>query len=204
MPYSPPNLHFSSHNPRHAPLEMQFLNIPLSTLLLVATALSSPSHPTITTGKSDITKWTCTLSSQVPTISTKLQLLDLGNAYNGTIRVDRVAGVNMVIEHQSSTQVAAIAPGELHDMVESVIPGLKVQPEVLAEQSKAADDMIAAMANGTFTYTPFNLDDFGSKGTVGGDKHHFFDTAKSDTGAIEPSKLVTDSKIAGKHHPFLS
>ncbi|KAK5107913.1 hypothetical protein LTR62_000573 [Meristemomyces frigidus] len=158
------------------------------TIISFALAYMAISVAMQTTGTSDITGWNCTLSTEImPIISTKEELLELSLTYNGTVRIDRVAGINMVIEHRTATQVATLS-GSLDALASSVLSSINVSLQTLDSYVKLADEQIAALDNGTYNYDPFR------KSATGAFKP---DTGLSLPPRVAEDKTATDSKIAG-------
>ncbi|KAK3671858.1 hypothetical protein LTR78_008224 [Recurvomyces mirabilis] len=174
---------------------MVLLNVPLFVLAITVDfihALATPPlhHPT--TGLSEVTGWTHFLNASAPLINTTQDFYELSDLHNGTIRIDRVNGHSIVIEHVSRAQIATLAPGSPLDvMAESVFPDLQVDKAALKESLTGAADLIEGFEDGSLTYQPLAEKNGGSVVTGGVSK------ILIDSGKVEgDSSLVAEEKIA--------
>ncbi|KAK4575179.1 hypothetical protein LTR86_001031 [Recurvomyces mirabilis] len=176
---------------------MVLLNILLFVLAITVEfihALATPPlhHPTA--GLSEVTGWTHFLNASAPLINTTQDFYELSDLHNGTIRIDRVNGQNIVIEHVSRAQIATLAPGSPLDVLtESVFPGLNVDKAALKESLTGAADLIKGFEDGSLRYKPLAEKNGGRVGT-GGVSKVLIEGDKVEGN----SSMVADEKIAGK------
>lgn len=64
-----------------------------------------PSQPK---AKSELYDWYYQLDNTAPMVSTIDQVVDVSTAYNGTVRVERINGTMMIIDHAQMKQVATL------------------------------------------------------------------------------------------------
>ena len=82
--------------------------------------------------------------------------MNIGDTYNGTTRVDRVDGANMIIEQRSARQIATLA-GEANVWVSSMSPDV---PSMSGDQVESlvtkTDEILAELDNSSYTYAPLS------------------------------------------------
>jgi hypothetical protein len=91
------------------------------------------------------------LDATAPVISEMSQLHDLADAFNGTVRVDRVHGVNMVVDHRTSSQVGTLG-GTLDQLASNIPTPDPLDPSDRNTLLQEADEIMAQLDSGAIKY----------------------------------------------------